>query len=254
MRAAPTAVSVIPALMIREAIVVNGRAVGGYAWAILEPVLGIALLTLVFSAISSVPPIGSVYPLFYATGYLPFLFWSQAQARLMGSARSSKALLEHSSVTIPDVLIARILLAGITSAVVMALIYSGIRLIWAPQERIDIPAMAGAFMMTAMLAFGVGTLNAGLSGLFPTWEKIWGIANRPLFMISGVFFPFLMLPDGLRATLWWNPLVHVVGMTREAVYAGYDASYVSPGYVAGFSALTAILGLALLLTADRVRD
>ena len=252
MRAEPTAMSVIPALMVREMVVINGRALGGYAWAILEPILGITLLTVIFSAISYVPPIGSVYPLFYATGYLPFLFWSGAHARIMASSRSSKALLEHASVTIPDVLIARLALAAITSATVMILIYVGIRVIWQPEERIDIVVMSQAFLLTAALAFGIGTLNAALSSMFSVWEKIWGIASRPLFIISGIFFPFMDMPENVRDVIWWNPLVHVVGMTRQAVYSGYDGSYVSVPFVLIVSAVSAVIGLSMLLSTDRV--
>ena len=254
MRAEPKATQVITALMIREMVVTNGRAIGGYAWSILEPVLGIALLTVIFSAISYVPPIGAVYPLFYATGYLPFMFWTAAQSRIMSATRSSKALMEHSSVTISDVLIARLLLAALTNAVVMAVIYTGIWLIWRPEERVDMTAMTGAFLLTGLLAFGVGTLNAALSAAFRSWEKIWGLISRPLFIISGVFFPFASVPENVRDMIWWNPIVHVVGMTRDAVYAGYDASYVSAFYVVVVSMGCALTGLAMLVSSDRVRD
>lgn len=254
MRSEPKALPVIRALMIREMVVTNGRAVGGYAWSVLEPVLGIALLTVIFSAISYTPPIGAVYPLFYATGYLPFMFWTSAHMRVMSASRSSKALLEHSSVTVSDVLIARLALASLTSAVVMAIIYVGIWAIWRPEERVNMPLMAQAFLLTGALAFGVGALNAALSSAFQSWEKVWGIASRPLFIISGVFFPFFSMPANVRDMLWWNPLVHVIGMTRQAVYAGYEASYVSPAYVLAFSAVCGLAGVAWLVSSDRVSD
>ena len=40
---------IVMALMLREMATTYGRSAGGYLWAILEPILGIALLSVIFS-------------------------------------------------------------------------------------------------------------------------------------------------------------------------------------------------------------
>lgn len=242
---------VLHALLVRDFMTAYGRSPLGVLWAVAEPAIGIALLTIVFSQISSVPPMGSSYPLFYATGYLPFLLFTSIQARVMGAPRQGKSVLSHAPVTIADVLISRTLLQTLIMAAVLAIVYGGVWLIYAPPERMDFTLMAFAFLLTTALASGIGVLNAGIVEIFKPWGKVWGVAMRPLFLISGVFYAFAIMPPSLQNILWWNPVLHVVGMNREAVYQGYEGSYISPLYVGIVALITWIIGLSLLLNRKR---
>ena len=66
----------VVALILREMATTYGRSAGGYIWAILEPVLGVALLSAVFSMALQHPGLGTNFPLFYATGFLPFAMFN----------------------------------------------------------------------------------------------------------------------------------------------------------------------------------
>ena len=100
--------------------------------------------------------------------------------------------------------------------------------------------------MAASLGLGVGTLNCFLTGIMPAWQRVWAIMNRPLFLVSCIFFLFEAVPDPFNDILWYNPLVHVVGQTRSGFYPYYDAPYVSPLYVFGIALICFILGLVFL--------
>jgi capsular polysaccharide transport system permease protein len=110
----------------------------------------------------------------------------------------------------------------------------------------DMSVILIAACMSASLALGIGTLNAFLFLAFPAWERVWTIATRPLFIISGVFFLFEDLPADLARFLWFNPLFHVTGQMRSGFYAIYDATYVSAGFTFGIGIGTFLLGLLLL--------
>ena len=56
---------VLIALFIREMITRYGRSIGGYAWAILEPVGWILMLSAIFSSFIRTPPLGQNFPLFF---------------------------------------------------------------------------------------------------------------------------------------------------------------------------------------------
>ena len=64
------------ALMLREMSTTYGRSPGGYIWAFAEPIGGILVMTLVFSLIARSPALGTNFPLFFATGMLPFLLYN----------------------------------------------------------------------------------------------------------------------------------------------------------------------------------
>ena len=69
---------------------------------------------------------------------------------------------------------------------------------------------------------------------------------RPLFILSSIFFVFESIPQPYRDYLWYNPLVHVVGMMRRGFYPTYDAPYVEPLYVFGIAVGCTVTGLIAL--------
>ncbi|WP_254919265.1 ABC transporter permease [Oceanicola sp. 22II-s10i] len=236
----------ILALLMREMSTTYGRSIIGYLWAILEPAAGIMLLTFVFSLALRSPPIGTNFAIFYASGMLPFMAWMSIHQRVATAIRFSKPLLFYPGVTYLDAIVARVLLNAITQLMVFLVVMSGIIVFYDLDMILDIPAIALGLLMTLALATGMGTLNCYLMWVSPTWEKIWGVLTRPLVLLSCVLFTFDTVPQPYQNWLWWNPLVHLVGQTRQGVFATYDATYVSPLYVFGISLITFCLGLIFL--------
>lgn len=236
----------IVALMLREMATSYGRSPIGYLWAVLEPVAGIALLTAVFSALVRQPPLGSNFPLFYASGMMPFLMYSDISAKLLQALNFSRSLLAYPSVTHVDALLARLLLSVLTQLLVAYLVISGILLVFDTRTVLDLPQIALGFAMAAVLGFGIGTMNCFLTGFYPGWGRVWAVVNRPLFLISCIFFLFEDIPQPYRDWLWYNPLVHVVGQVRRGFYPYYDATYVSVPYVVGLGLGLGAAGLLLL--------
>ncbi|MDZ4313136.1 MAG: ABC transporter permease [Cypionkella sp.] len=236
----------ITALVLREMATSYGRSPGGYLWAVLEPVAGIALLSAVFALLFRAPALGINFPLFYATGMIPFVTFSSVSAKLAQAINFSKPLLAYPSVTFLDAILARFILNMLTEIMVAYLVFTGILLIFETRVLIDLPIIAEALLLAGALALGVGTLNCFLFTRFPIWQQAWSILMRPMFIISCVFMIYNNLPEFLRGWLWYNPLVHIVGLMRRGFYSSYDAPYVSQGYVLGFSAVCLVMGLIFL--------
>lgn len=242
----PNLLRTMAALMLREMSTTYGRSALGYLWAILEPAAGILLLTFVFSLALRSPPMGTNFPLFYATGMLPFLAYIDISQKMSHSLRFSRQLLFYPGVTFMDALLARMVLNTMTQSLVGIAVLSAILFAYGVDVILDPAALALTIAMTVALAAGIGTLNCYLLTAYPLWERTWAILNRPLFLISCIFFLFDTVPQPYRDYLWWNPLVHVVGQARSGVYATYDAAYVSPLYVFTIALIAATLGLLLL--------
>ena len=66
------------------------------------------------------------------------------------------------------------------------------------------------------------------------------------FIISCIFFNFESIPQPYSDYLWYNPLVHIVGLMRDGYYPYYQPTYVSILYPVGLAALTLMTGLFLL--------
>ena len=228
--------------MLREMATTHGRTPGGNLWAIIEPLLGIALLSAIFAISFHTPALGTSFPLFYASGLLPFLAFADISGKLTQALNFSRPLFAYPAVGVIDALLARFLLAAGTQIAVASLLVGGILFLSETRATPDMAVLTQAVGLLAVLGFGIGAMNCLLIGLFPVWQRIWAILMRPMFLISGVFFTFGAVPLPWRDLLWWNPLIHVVGFVRRGLYPGYDATYASGTYVLG-------LGLTCLLLA-----
>jgi capsular polysaccharide transport system permease protein len=236
----------ITALILREMATSYGRSPGGYAWAVLEPAAGIALLTALFSVGFRSPPLGVSFAMFYATGMLPFTLFTDITGKLGQSMNYSKQLLAYPRVTFLDTILARFGLNLMTQFLVSYLVIGSILLIFDTRVMMDGPVIARAYALAALLALGVGTFNCFMMLRFPIYQRFWSILMRPLFLLSCVFFLFDTIPEPYNNWLWYNPLVHLVGMMRHGFYPNYDAPYVSEIYVALFGLVALVLGLMLL--------
>ncbi|WP_226783027.1 ABC transporter permease [Oceaniglobus trochenteri] len=237
---------IITALILREMSSTHGRSPGGYFWLVLEPVLGIMLLSFIFAYGFRTPPLGTSYAIYFATGMMPFAFFNDLNGKVSQSINYSKALLAYPRVTFVDAMVARVILTLLTQMLVSCLVFSGILLAFETRTVLQIERVFMAYAMATAFAAGVGTLNCYLFTAYPLWQRAWGIATRPLFLISGVLFLYEAMPAGMQDILWYNPLLHVTGEMRGAFYLQYEAKYVSPAFVFGVSLVLIISGLVLL--------
>ena len=234
------------ALILREMSTTYGRSPGGYVWAILEPAAGIALLTLIFSAGFRNPPLGTSFALFYAAGMFPFLMYNELSMKLGNTIQFSRVLLTYPRVTFVDALIARLSLGVFTQLMVHFIMIGGIVYFLSSNTALDFLKITLAYLMVIALAAGIGTLNSFLTLAYPLWQTAWAITTRPLFLISGIFFTFETVPKPYSDWLWFNPLVHIIGLMRDGFYPFYHPNYVSVGYVMGIGTVTGLSGLFLL--------
>ncbi|GHE01587.1 sugar ABC transporter permease [Defluviimonas sp. 20V17] len=239
------------ALMLREMATTYGRSPGGYLWALIDPIGGIAILTFVFTFFLHRPPLGENFPLFYATGYLPFLIYNAIAQNLSQAILYSKPLLAYPRVSFVDALLARFVLAFLTQVLAMYLVILGIVIVFDLRLWPQPWAILNALGMAAALGAGVGVLNCYLTTAFPAWARVWAIATRPLFLISGAFFLYEGLPLTAREVLWFNPLIHVTAEMRAGFYTIYPAAFVTPAYVYLLSLVLLAAGLMLLRRQSR---
>ena len=232
--------------MLREMATTYGRSPGGYLWALIEPVAGIALLSVIFSSGFQSPSLGVSFPVFYATGLIPFLLFTDVSGKVALSLLYSKPLLAYPAVTYIDAILARFTVNVLTQIAVACVVFTGILLIFDTRLNPDYAHIAEAMASTALLALGVGCLNAFLFTAVPIWQRAWVILTRPLFIVSGIFFTLETVPRPYSDMLWYNPLIHTVGMMRQGFYNGYQADYVSRNFVVLLALGLLALGLIFL--------
>ena len=244
-RSFPTLRAIL-ALMLREMSTSYGRSPGGYFWAVAEPVAGIAFLSFVFALIFRHPPVGVSFPMFYATGMVPFLMFNDLHNKVAQSLMYSKSLLAYPTVTFVDALIARFLTNLITEVMIAYLVLGGSMVLFEGKMNVNMVPVVLGLSMAAALALGIGTLNAYFFSRMPILQQAWSVMMRPMAIFSCVVIVYDGIPLPFRDYLWWNPILHCVGAVRTGFYDSYDAYYVTPAYVLGVALTCLTLGLLFL--------
>lgn len=232
------AVRPITALMLREIATARSNGAFGYFWAVLEPVLTIALLSVILSQALIAPPLGHSFALFYASGVVPMMMFTAIVGKASLAVAFSRPLFTFQPVQILHSLIARFVLATLTQVLGAVLVFGGLG-----GGDIDGLRFAGALASCLILALGFSALGCFLSAIWRPWPLVWGIVARPLLLMSGVFLVVDDLPDPQRAFLLWNPLAHIISMVRGAMYPEYGAGLADLLFVALVSAIALVSGL-----------
>lgn len=82
-----------------------------------------------------------------------------------------------------------------------------------------------------LIAVSIGTIFAISYCFIPELQKIVEIMTRPLFFISGTFMSLQDIPGKYWNYLTWNPILHVIELTRYAAVPQYGNAGVSDFYV-----------------------
>lgn len=195
------------------------QAVLGGAWAIVEPLAGAALLTVVFGRLANVPSDGIPFLLFAFAG---FSLWSYV-ATSVNAARSS---LVKNSALISKVYFPRIAapLASVLPGLInlsVALLLLAVMMIWVGLAPSVAVITAPLFLLGAMIvALGAGTLFAALTVQYRDVEPVVGLLLQLWLFATPVAYATSLVKGPWRWVYSLNPMVSVVDGWRWSLLRG----------------------------------
>lgn len=246
-----TQLQVIHALLLREIKTRFGRNQLGYGWALLEPVLWISTFLGLYHVLGRAAPPGMSVLAFLVTGIVPYGLFRNASGHTLSAIASNKGLLFYPQVRPLDLVAARALLEVVTQFTVFALLMAGAALIEGKLRVGSLLEVVGGLSLAGALGASLGLLFCGLSVFTPTVERIHGPLLRPLFWLSGIFYPVDSAPPALREVVLLNPVAHAIELTRDGWFPGYHARHVSAWYPLAWVLVLTFLGLSLERVARR---
>jgi len=239
-------IRVIGALILRETRTRFGSSRLGYIWALVEPIVHIAVLSVVYMVFMRRNPVGTSLALFFVTGVIPFFLYDKTAHRLSGAINANKALLHLALVKNVDVILARALLELATLLIVLLLLMTSL---YALGQMVNVQfdplIMAQAILLLWMLGLGIGAINAVLNTLIKSWDTVFKMLTRPLYLLSGVFFMVERVPPPFGTYLRYNPLVHGIELFRSAFFPGYGRYVIDLPYLMTWSVGALVVGFAL---------
>ncbi|MQX22949.1 ABC transporter permease [Sinorhizobium meliloti] len=238
-----THIRVVGALLVREMSARFGSKPGGYVWALLDPAAHIMLMTMIFQAIARSPALGTSFALFFATGYIAFQFYQAMAGYLNAAVKANKALLSYPNVAPIDTIVARFVLQMCTTSMVAFIVLGAIVGTMRVDTNLHWPSILQAVGLACLFGLGVAMVNCVLFLKYPLYEQVFSIVNRPLFLISGVFFLPDSIPAPYRDLVLINPLVHIIMGFRQGFYPEYRAIGLDMDYLYGIAFLTMFVGM-----------
>ncbi|NOV21628.1 ABC transporter permease [Ensifer adhaerens] len=242
---------VVGALLVREMSTRFGSKPGGYVWALLDPAAHILLMTLVFQAIARAPALGTSFALFFATGYIAFQFYQAMTSYLNSAVRANRTLLSYPNVAPIDTIVARFILQIGTTSLVAFVVLGAILATMRTDANLHWPYIIEAVAMACIFGLGVAMVNSVLFLKYPLYEQVFNIVNRPMFLVSGVFFLPDSIPVPYRELVLINPLVHVIMAFRKGFYPQYRAIGLDMSYLYGIAFLTLFVGMIVFTFSSR---
>lgn len=235
------------ALFIRELQTRFGRYRLGYLWALIEPLSHIVVLSALFSVVRDRQAFFDVpFPVFFATGVLSFFLFQKTVLTSLNSIRVNDGLFGYRQVKPIDAIVVRAsleALVSLCSMFVLALLGA-----WVFDFRvipIDPLKTLLVVLLLIFLGLGVGLFVAILGAISEELGKFVPTLMRPLYFLSGIFFPLEVIPQQYHSYLLWNPMLHGVEQFRAAFIVGYPAVNTSLYYVFLWALLSLFFGLVV---------
>ncbi len=235
----------IQALLMRELKTRFGAKKLGYFWALVEPAGQAAMLSVLFTLRGRNSISGAEVIVFMLCAILPFKFFSKLLPQLSLAVKSNKALFAYRQVSPMDPIITRLLIEAVTFVVVYVVIF--LILAWLGYEvwPDDLLALLGISALLAILGAGIGLIMCSAVAHWEDASKVLSMIMMPMFFISGILFCATMIPQQYWYLFSWNPIFHVMELSRDAFFASYTTPIGSWEYV-GLCALVSIsIGLVL---------
>jgi lipopolysaccharide transport system permease protein len=189
----------------------------GAAWAILQPLLAMAVFTAIFGRFAGVPSEGVPYATFVYAGLLPWTYFSGAITNASQSLLANTNLV--TKIYFPRILIpasaclAALLDLGIAATVLLVLLpLAGIR-----------PAFTGLLVLPVLvvllflLALGCGLWLAALKVEYRDFQYVVPFLVQLWMFLTPVIYPASIVPERYRGLLALNPMVGVIEAFRAAV-------------------------------------
>ncbi|MGK7870475.1 ABC transporter permease [Falsiroseomonas sp. E2-1-a20] len=225
----------------------------GYAWALVEPLSHVLLLSVVFMFLGrdSRPPIGDSMLTFYMTGVLAFLFFAHLTERAMDLPAANRSLLLVPAVGIFDILAAKSVLSAVTDLVVAAATFALLIGFGVGGLPADPAQMVACYLVLFLLAFGIACVNLVVSSYSSAWDKLWPSVLRVQYFTCGVFYHPLDMPEDIRSLILLNPLLHVTEWMRQGYFRGYESPFLDIPYLLQWTIGSLLLGTLFFAAAAR---
>jgi lipopolysaccharide transport system permease protein len=235
----------------RDIVVRYKQTAIGLAWALLQPLLLMVILTFVFGRLAKLPSEGVPYALLVLCGLLPWYFFAQAFGNasnsLIGNANMvSKIYFPRMIIPLSAVIVCLVDFAITFGLLILFALISGVFPDW------RIIALPGFLLLAIATAVGAGLWIAALNVKYRDFRYIVPFLVQAGMYISPVGFKSALVPENWRIVYALNPMVGVIEGFRWSLLGGRTELFL-PGLLIStvFSFVLLAAGIAFFRKTER---
>lgn len=215
--------SVWQAIFLREALDRLFDMRGAWFWLLVEPVLHIGFIAFIFSAIRVRTVASSDIFVWITVGMLAFFLFRRTAIQVMYAADCNRPLFAYRQVKPFDAAIVRAALEAFLMILVAIVILALSALLGHDVLPADPLMVVWVALGLWLCGVGYGLVASVLMALVPETEHILKLLMMPLYLVSGVVWPMVSIPQPYRDVLMLNPVAHGLELLRQGFATYYHA-------------------------------
>lgn len=206
-------------LTLREIKARYNQSVLGYAWAILVPLLNLAVLSIIFSQFLRIPTQGIPYPIFLFVALVPWMFLANSLTSATGSILANNSLITKVSLPreiLPLAAISSKLIDFLLTLIILLflLIFSGVKL------EVTLLFFPLIFLIQFMLVFGLSLILSAANTFYRDIENVLGVFITLWMYLTPVLYSTELVPENSQSIYFLNPMVGIINSYREIILFG----------------------------------
>lgn len=239
-------------LVWRDVKVRYAQTLLGAGWAILQPLLTVAVFAVIFGAFARIPSDGVPYPVFALTALVPWTFFSNALTGASGSLVSNANLISKvyfPRLVIPVAPVIAGLLDFAIGFVLLLIFMLAYGIVPMGSALFVVPVLVGAMCLTAA---GAGCWLAALNIQYRDIRYVVPFLLQVWMYASPVVYPASIVPERFRSLYALNPMVGVIEGFRAVLLGTQQVELGTIGISLAVGVLLFVTGALYFRRVERV--
>lgn len=211
-------------LALRDIQVRYKQTVLGAAWAVIQPLFMMIILSVVFGRLASMPTGGVPYPLFSFCALIPWQLFSSAMSNASSSVVNEQRLI--SKVYFPRLVIPISSVAsGLVDTLIALVVFTGMMAFYRVVPTVAIFFLPIFMLFAVAIALAIGLWLSALNVQYRDVRYTVNFMIQLWFYATPIAYPSSLVPEKWRVLYWLNPMTGVVDGFRWALLGSQPPSF-----------------------------
>lgn len=189
----------------------------GILWTILQPLLMMALFTIIFSTIFG-RNIDN-YPIYFLSGWCTFMFFTNSISNSMNALKGNKNILQKTPAP-KHIFILGSILSEFLNFIIMFILLFVIMIITQTPFHFTMIFSFIPIILLLIMIIGLGLMLAVVCVYYSDVRHLWSVLSMMFMYASAIFYPMDIIQEPFRQYMLLNPLYWVINQFRCFVYQG----------------------------------